>query len=94
MEPLETFRDDPLRVLRCVRFASRFGFQMSPNIEHAARDPDIHVCYLIHSFADDNRLHTLQNALITKISRERVGEELDKMMKGAFKFRGSNWNLH
>ncbi|KAI5991484.1 hypothetical protein EDD15DRAFT_2169291 [Pisolithus albus] len=63
LPPLQTFRDDPLRVIRCVRFASRFGFEMTPELRKAAQDDSI------------------QEALISKISRERIGEELDKMMK-------------
>ncbi|KAI0700413.1 hypothetical protein BC835DRAFT_1404849 [Cytidiella melzeri] len=63
LAPRETFMDDPLRVLRCVRFASRFGFSLVSDLQDAAKDKDI------------------QLALRTKISRERVGEELDKMMK-------------
>ncbi|OBZ79815.1 CCA tRNA nucleotidyltransferase, mitochondrial [Grifola frondosa] len=63
LPPRETFTDDPLRVLRCIRFASRFGFIMVPELQDAARDAGI------------------QEALASKISRERVGEELDKMMK-------------
>ncbi|KAI9059577.1 hypothetical protein FKP32DRAFT_1579611 [Trametes sanguinea] len=62
LPPRETFMDDPLRVLRCIRFASRFGFTMVPELQEAAKDPII------------------QDALRAKISRERVGEELDKMM--------------
>jgi tRNA nucleotidyltransferase (CCA-adding enzyme) len=61
--PLQTFRDDPLRVIRCIRFASRFGFTMTPELQDAARDQSI------------------QETLSSKISRERIGEELDKMMK-------------
>ncbi|KAG6885520.1 hypothetical protein C0993_000516 [Termitomyces sp. T159_Od127] len=64
LPPRETFLDDPLRVLRCVRFASRFGFDIVPEIAEAAKDPGI------------------QYALVTKVARERVGEELSKMMKG------------
>ncbi|CDO70920.1 hypothetical protein BN946_scf184829.g28 [Trametes cinnabarina] len=64
LPPRETFMDDPLRVLRCIRFASRFGFTMVPELQEAAKDT------------------TIQEALRIKISRERVGEELDKMMGG------------
>lgn len=35
-------------------------------------------------FSHAQILYAKQAALVTKISRERVGEELDKMMKGAF----------
>lgn len=43
LPPLQTFRDDPLRVIRCVRFASRFGFAMAPELQDAARDQSIQV---------------------------------------------------
>jgi tRNA nucleotidyltransferase (CCA-adding enzyme) len=36
--------DDPLRVIRCVRFASRFGFEMVPELRAAAADLEIQVC--------------------------------------------------
>ncbi|OAX34827.1 hypothetical protein K503DRAFT_697989 [Rhizopogon vinicolor AM-OR11-026] len=64
LPPRETFMDDPLRVIRCVRFASRFGFEMDPDLQQAAQ------------------LERIQDVLAQKISRERVGEEIDKMMKG------------
>ncbi|KAG6837904.1 hypothetical protein H0H93_013057 [Arthromyces matolae] len=64
LPPRETFLDDPLRVLRCIRFASRFGFDLVPEIVDIAKDP------------------TIQHALVTKVARERTGEELSKMMKG------------
>lgn len=45
LPPKETFTDDPLRVIRCIRFASRFGFSMVTELQDAASHPDIKVCY-------------------------------------------------
>ncbi|QRW00710.1 tRNA nucleotidyltransferase [Ceratobasidium sp. AG-Ba] len=64
LAPLETFTDDPLRVLRCVRFSSRFGFTIVEEAQKAMKEK------------------LIQDRLVTKISRERVGEELIKMLKG------------
>ncbi|KAJ4471316.1 hypothetical protein C8J55DRAFT_521349 [Lentinula edodes] len=41
LPPRETFLDDPLRIIRCIRFASRFGFQFVPELENAVKDPTI-----------------------------------------------------
>lgn len=64
LEPFETFRDDPLRVLRCVRFASRFNFELVPEIVDAVKN------------------ETIRRALDEKISKERIGNELEKMVTG------------
>ncbi|KAL8372414.1 hypothetical protein RB595_001965 [Gaeumannomyces hyphopodioides] len=64
LEPLQTFTDDPLRVLRLVRFASRLGFSIDPAAEATMSNPAV------------------LEALRLKISRERVGIEVDKMLKG------------
>ena len=63
LAPLQTFKDDPLRVLRCIRFASRLGYQIDPEAEVAMSDASI------------------KTALRLKISRERVGVEITKMLK-------------
>lgn len=38
---IETFREDPLRLLRAVRFATRFDCSIDPSIFEAARIPEI-----------------------------------------------------
>ncbi|KAL8953383.1 MAG: hypothetical protein Q9222_000760 [Ikaeria aurantiellina] len=64
LPPLQTFEDDPLRVLRAIRFSSRFGFEIDTEDQKAMGHSKIH------------------GALEHKISRERVGIELTKMLQG------------
>lgn len=64
LEPVQTFKDDPLRVLRLIRFASRLDYTIELETEKAMANPEI------------------QDVLKIKISRERVGIELEKMLKG------------
>jgi tRNA nucleotidyltransferase (CCA-adding enzyme) len=64
LAPLQTFLDDPLRVLRLIRFASRLQFDIDKNTSDFMSYPSV------------------LNALKLKISRERVGMELEKMLKG------------
>ena len=64
LDPYQTFKDDPLRVLRLIRFASRFQYKIDPQAEEAMQDV------------------TIRQALKIKISRERVGAEMEKMLMG------------
>lgn len=64
LEPFQTFKDDPLRVLRLIRFASRLDYTIDSEALKAMGDPDIN------------------DALRRKISRERVGVELEKALRG------------
>lgn len=64
LSPHQTFKDDPLRILRCIRFASRLGYRIDPMDEEAMGDDSI------------------KEALRVKISRERVGVEIVKMLQG------------
>lgn len=64
MEPFQTFMDDPLRVLRLIRFASRLTFSIDPEAERVMGDPRV------------------LEALRLKISRERFGVEVEKMLTG------------
>ncbi|XP_037425027.1 CCA tRNA nucleotidyltransferase, mitochondrial-like [Triticum dicoccoides] len=59
-----TFLDDPLRVLRAIRFAARFNFTLSDRLKEAASDEKVKL------------------ELACKISKERVGKEIDLMMSG------------
>ena len=64
LDPQVTFADDPLRILRAIRFAIRFQLSMDDRIVAAAQDQSI------------------QLALQNKVSRERVGKELEGMLSG------------
>ena len=61
----QTFKDDPLRVLRLIRFASRLDYDIDAEALNAMQDTTVH------------------EALLKKISRERVGTEVGKMLKGS-----------
>ena len=60
----QTFQDDPLRVLRVIRFAVRYNMELSEEIKKACKHPQIH------------------SELRRKVSRERVGLELEGMISG------------
>ncbi|KAJ3043794.1 CCA tRNA nucleotidyltransferase, mitochondrial [Rhizophlyctis rosea] len=62
LPPLQTFIDDPLRILRVIRFATRFNYKLNPDILAAVQNPDI------------------KDSFERKITRNRVGVEVDKMM--------------
>ncbi|KAK1090303.1 CCA tRNA nucleotidyltransferase, mitochondrial, partial [Friedmanniomyces endolithicus] len=64
LEPYQTFKDDPLRVLRLIRFSSRLDYRIDQKALKAMRNADI------------------QDALHRKISRERVGVEMEKALRG------------
>lgn len=62
LQPLQTFLDDPLRVLRLIRFACRFNFVIEAETLLAMKD------------------ERMRSTLIHKISRERVGVEMEKIL--------------
>jgi poly(A) polymerase len=66
-DPGERFKEDPLRLLRAVRFASRLGFELDARTAQA-------ICETASSLGT--------------ISRERVRDELDKLLLGPAPARG------
>lgn len=43
LHPFQTFFDDPLRILRCIRFATRFGFPLDQEVVQTVSRDDIKV---------------------------------------------------
>jgi tRNA nucleotidyltransferase/poly(A) polymerase len=46
MNPVQTFLDDPLRILRTIRFAARYGLTLDSSIIDAAHRPDVRQAFL------------------------------------------------
>ncbi|XP_029152054.1 tRNA nucleotidyltransferase cca2 isoform X3 [Arachis hypogaea] len=64
LPPKATFLDDPLRVLRAIRFGVRFEFTLDEDLKVAAACDDV------------------KDALAAKVSKERIGKEVDLMISG------------
>ena len=62
LDPLVTLMDDPLRLLRVIRFAARFKYSIVKELWEAMQSP------------------LVADAFTLKVSRERVGIEVDKML--------------
>lgn len=96
LEPLTTFLDDPLRVLRTVRFATRYEYKVDEAIvecltgrprpgkqdkPHVIADPRLRGVPPERLLVEGR--DQLRQALKDKVSGERVGTEVEKMMESA-----------
>ena len=70
LAPRETLLDDPLRLLRVIRFATRFQYAIVPELMESMQDSIVH------------------QSLRDKVSRERVGIELDKIVLDRYGLQG------
>ncbi len=70
LAPRETLLDDPLRLLRVIRFATRFQYAIVPELMESMQDSVVH------------------QSLRDKVSRERVGIELDKILLDRYGLQG------
>ena len=59
LDPIQTFDDDPLRIIRAARFASQLGFEIDPITFAGMRE---------------------RGERVSMLSKERVGEELTRIM--------------
>lgn len=70
LPPRDTLLDDPLRLLRVIRFATRFQYSIVPELLEAMQDPIVH------------------SSLKEKVSRERIGIEVDKILNDRYGLQG------
>lgn len=70
VQPKDTLLDDPLRLLRVIRFATRFQYSIVPELLEAMQDPIVHL------------------SLKEKVSRERIGIEVDKILNDRYGLQG------
>lgn len=97
IDPIQTFLDDPLRVLRSVRFASRLNFSLDTELRKTIRRDDIQSALvrkvrksvydielnrLIAFISYLSNIH-LTLILLPQVSRERVGSEVDLMLRSS-----------
>jgi tRNA nucleotidyltransferase/poly(A) polymerase len=74
LNPQITFRDDPLRVVRAVRFAAKFRMQMHEDLKTAICDPDI--VALLKAKVSGERIGTEIEKMFTHVSTAALAYKL------------------
>ena len=64
LDPLITFKEDPLRLFRCIRFSAKYNWDIDTDTYNAILNPE------------------LKEDIKRKISKERIKDEIVKMIKG------------
>jgi tRNA nucleotidyltransferase (CCA-adding enzyme) len=69
IDPVQTFLDDPLRILRTVRFASRLNLELDPSIIEATHKPEVQ-----QAFRDKVSTNRIQQELVFSKGDKKLGE--------------------
>lgn len=75
LDPYQTFKDDPLRVLRLIRFASRLGYKIDQETESAMQNEDISVAL---------KLKISKERVLTELDKMLHGESFCWVSHGHF----------
>ena len=78
MPPVATLRDDPLRVLRCIRFASRYGFDIVPGLKSAVKDPIVQVAKPLNIFVNSSHEIVTRKIWSRKLLVKGLAMKLEK----------------
>jgi tRNA nucleotidyltransferase (CCA-adding enzyme) len=79
LDPFITFKDDPLRVLRAVRFASRFGLAVDASLLAAAQSAEV-IAGLAQKVSRERVLKEIEGTLGGSSCRPALALELLKRM--------------
>jgi tRNA nucleotidyltransferase/poly(A) polymerase len=84
MAAYPTLMEDPLRMLRAIRFAAQLSFSMDPALIKAARATTSDI-----NKSDKNRQpKTVKSALQRKVSKDSIGNEMDILFQSRDPSRG------
>ena len=71
LDPHTTFNDDPLRIVRAIRFAAKFRMNMATDLRRAISDSTLVRSLTVRRDS--------AGAVVSKVSGERIGTEIEKM---------------